>query len=257
MVAAATGVFATAGAVRDWIEAPWGVAYTVAGVYTLLQRLRIRLKTPRPRHTKADPQGPGGLEKGGLAERLAAAGLKAGQGSVWGDERRVGLRGQVGKVGAPRGVAVAQAVQIGWQYLYVAVALDPRTGRLWWTWQQNMKGEARARIWEVWAAEPAIDGGVWDGAGGHTGKGMQAVGAPQVVPPPYAPELNPVARFFRELRRALEGRVYPTLQAKPEALEPILEAWRADPERVKQVCGWRWIRKALKALPADIQVSQA
>ena len=97
------GVFATAGAVRDWIEAPWGVAYTVAGVYTLLQRLRIRLKTPRPRHTKADPQGPGGLEKGGLAERLAAAGLKAGQGIVWGDERRVGLRGQVGKVGPRAG----------------------------------------------------------------------------------------------------------------------------------------------------------
>ena len=65
MVAAATGVFATAGAVRDWIEAPWGVAYTVAGVYTLLQRLRIRLKTPRPRHTKADPQAQAAWKKGG------------------------------------------------------------------------------------------------------------------------------------------------------------------------------------------------
>ena len=32
--------------------------------------------------------------------------------------------------------------------------------------------------------------------------------APRVVQPPYAPELNPVARFFRELRRALEGRVH-------------------------------------------------
>ena len=46
----------------------------------------------------------------------------------------------------------------------------------------------------------AIDGWVWDGAGGHTGKEMQAVGALRVVQPPYAPELNPVERFFRELR---------------------------------------------------------
>ena len=62
--AAATGVFATA-AVRDWIEAQWGVAYTVAGVYTLLERLRIRLKGPRPRHTKADPQAREIWKKGG------------------------------------------------------------------------------------------------------------------------------------------------------------------------------------------------
>ena len=45
---------------------------------------------------------------------------------------------------------------------------------------------------------------------------MQAVDAPQVVQPPYAPELNPVERFFRELRRAIEGKVYPTLQAKQD-----------------------------------------
>lgn len=44
---------------------------------------------------------------------------------------RVGLRGQVRKVWAPRGMPVSQAVQIGWSYIYVAVALDPRTGRLW------------------------------------------------------------------------------------------------------------------------------
>ncbi len=147
-------------------------------------------------------------------------------------------------------MAVSQEVQIGWQYTYVAVALDPRTGRLWWTWQQNMQGAEMARIWKAWVAEPGIDGWVWDGAGGHTSEDMQAVDAPQVVQPPYAPELNPVERFFRELRRAVEGRVYPTLQAKQEALEPILEAWRANPARVRQLCGWDWIRKALTDLPA-------
>ena len=59
---------------------------------------------------------------------------------------RVGLRGQVRKVWAPRGVAVSQTVPIGWKHLYVAVALDPMTGRLWWAWQQNMKGGEMARI---------------------------------------------------------------------------------------------------------------
>ena len=150
-----------------------------------------------------------------------------------------------------------QAVQFSRQYTYVAVAIDPVTGRLWWAWQASMKGAEMARIWGAWAEEPALDGWVWDGAGGHQGEEMQAVAAPRVVQPPYAPELNPVERFFRELRRAIEGRVYPTLQAKQEALEPVLNAWQADPERVKRLCGWKWIRKALEDLSDTTPASPA
>ena len=84
---------------------------------------------------------------------------------------------------------------------------------------------------------------------------MQALAAPQVVQPSYAPELNPVERFFQELRRALGDRVYPTLEAKKAVLEPILRDWQVHPERVRQLCGWEWIREALTALPADTQVS--
>ena len=115
---------------------------------------------------------------------------------MWGDEMRVGLRGQVRKVWAPRGMAVSQEVPIGWSYLFVAVALDPRTGRLWWAWQKNMKGAEMVRIWGAWAEEPDIDGWVWDGAGGHRSTDMQAVDAPRVVQPSYAPELNPVERLL-------------------------------------------------------------
>ena len=50
-----TGVFAAAQLVRDWIEEQFGVTYTVGSLYTVPPRLGIRLKTPRPRYTKADP----------------------------------------------------------------------------------------------------------------------------------------------------------------------------------------------------------
>ena len=59
------GVFATAQAVRDWIEEQFGVAYTVGSLYTLLPRLGIRLKTPRPRHEKTDAQAQATWKKGG------------------------------------------------------------------------------------------------------------------------------------------------------------------------------------------------
>ena len=62
---AATGVFRTGQAVRDWIEERFGVAYTVAGVYTLMERLGLRLKVPRPQHPNAAPQAQAAWKKGG------------------------------------------------------------------------------------------------------------------------------------------------------------------------------------------------
>ena len=66
VAAAATGVFGTAQAVRDWIEERFGVAYTRGSMYTLLPRLGIRLKVSRPRHPKTDPQAQAAWKKGGL-----------------------------------------------------------------------------------------------------------------------------------------------------------------------------------------------
>ena len=168
---------------------------------------------------------------------------------------RLGLWNAVRKVWAQRGAEVSREVQISRVYAYMAVALDPMTGQLWWAWQANMKSEEMARIWSAWAEEPGIDGWVWDGAGGHKGADMQAIATPQVVQPSYAPELNPVERFFQELRRALGDRVYPTLEAKKAVLEPILRDWQANPARVRQLCGWEWIRDTLTALPADTKVA--
>lgn len=79
---------------------------------------------------------------------------------------------------------------------------------------------------------------------------MPAVDLPQVVPPPYVPELNPVARFFAEVRRAIEGRHYRTLREKQRAVTAVLRPWRDEPARIRQRCGWVWIRDALTALPA-------
>ncbi len=66
VVAAATqGAFPTAEAVRQWVQQQFGVTYTAGSIYTLLQRLRIRPKVPRPRHEKADPQAQTTWKKGG------------------------------------------------------------------------------------------------------------------------------------------------------------------------------------------------
>ena len=90
----------------------------VGSLYTLLPRLGIRLKTPRPRHPNADPQAQAAWKK----YRLAEAGLTAGQGVVGATSCAWGCRPGVPGLGAAGDGRVAQ---MGWKYTYVAVAIDP------------------------------------------------------------------------------------------------------------------------------------
>jgi len=65
----ATGRFRTAGEIRDWIRAQYGVTYTLGGVYSLLERLRCAPKVPRPVHAKADPEAQAAWKKGASSRR--------------------------------------------------------------------------------------------------------------------------------------------------------------------------------------------
>lgn len=56
MAEAARGIFHTAAEVQDWIMAQFGVNYGHFGIYSLLRRLRIHPKVPRPISTKTSPE---------------------------------------------------------------------------------------------------------------------------------------------------------------------------------------------------------
>ena len=161
------------------------------------------------------------------------------------DELRLGLRGQVRRVLAPRGVKVRQRVQLRYVWVYLLLAVDPRTGELRWAWLERL-GQAHLRpVLEAWG----LDCVVWDGAGAHRGKTLADLPTKRVLLPPYSPELNPAERVFEEIRRRVEGRCYASLQAKQDAVEHYLTALAADPARVQQLCGWDWCADGLAQLP--------
>ena len=94
-MAAVTGLFATVQAVRDWIEAQFGVVYTIGSLYILAaadggsgsRRYDFGTRKSIPRFKR--------LGNRGLEEHLVTVGLKAGQGIVCGNGRRLGLCGRV------------------------------------------------------------------------------------------------------------------------------------------------------------------
>ena len=56
--------FTSAKDAQAWIEKQCGVAYTEGGVYSLLRRLWIKKKVPRPQNAKVDPQAQQAFKKG-------------------------------------------------------------------------------------------------------------------------------------------------------------------------------------------------
>lgn len=173
-------------------------------------------------------------------------GVTEGQAVQFADELRLGLHGRTRRVLAPKGVKVVQRVQMEYAWCYLLLAVAPLSGKLHWAWITRMRQEELCPVLAQWE----LDCVVWDGAPSHKGKQVTELQMKRVPLPPYSPELNPAERIFEELRARLEGRVYDALEDKRAEAEAYLQELAADPERVKQLCGWHWIVDALHALPA-------
>jgi hypothetical protein len=156
---------------------------------------------------------------------------------------RLGLQGQVRRVLAPRGVKITQPLQREYKYEYLLLLVNPKTGKLRWSWIARMKQELIKPILQSWAVKLMI----WDGAGVHRGKDLADLPGKRIIQPAYSPELNPAERIFEEVRRFIEGKVYPDLAAKRHAAELFLTDLAADPKRVISLCFFGWIEQALCA----------
>jgi transposase len=146
-----------------------------------------------------------------------------------------------------RGVKIRQHLEQVYNWSYLALAVDGVMGKLWWQWIPNMKKASIQMVVETWQKE-GVAALVWDRAPSHRAQVVRAVGLPLIEQPAYSPELNPAERVFEELRRAVEGRVYGSIDKKIAAVEAALEDLAATPERVQSLAGWSWIRNSLNLL---------
>lgn len=168
-------------------------------------------------------------------------------GIAWGDEMRVGLIGQVRRVWAPRGVKVRQKVERRYEWAYLNLAVNGIEGKLYWSWTPNMRQEATVEVVKEWQEE-GIEVLIWDRAPSHRARQVKEIGVRLIEQPPYSPELNPSERVFEELRRVVEGKVYGDIEKKKAVIEREIRRLAADPERVRNLTGWAWIREAVNNL---------
>jgi transposase len=113
-----------------------------------------------------------------------------------------------------------------------------------------MKQGAVVEVVREWR-ERGIEVLIWDRAPSHRSRQVREVGVRLIEQPAYSPELNPSERVFEELRRRVEGRVYGDLEKKKAAIEEEIERLAADPERVRSLASWAWIREAVNNLSIE------
>ena len=88
---------------------------------------------------------------------------------------------------------------------------------------------------------------VIDGAGWHRSDGLKVPDNAYLRKlPPYAPELNPIAHVWDELReKFFHNRVFKSLDAMEDHLMAALKILEDSPNTVASVMSWPWIMGAL------------
>ena len=85
-----------------------------------------------------------------------------------------------------------------------------------------------------------------DNSGAHRAKALRW--PERVVPlflPSYCPELNPIERWWQELKTALSNTLYGTLEALRARLDAELATWNHGAERMASLTGYPYLIDAL------------
>lgn len=139
--------------------------------------------------------------------------------------------------------------RIGYEYVYLYAAINPHTGDLFSLLMPNMTkacfevylNHFDEHLKEIYADKTSLM--IVDGAGSHQADLIENRPRIDMVKlPPYCPELNPVERFFEELRKWMSNKVYDTIEQVEQDIEQVLAQYYNNPDKVKQLTLYPYIR---------------
>lgn len=121
-------------------------------------------------------------------------------------------------------------MKLGYQYCYLYAALQPFEGRLISLILPDMTKESfrvfmayfHQQTQQLYGTEKKVLL-ITDGAGAHQPDVVTGTNITLEKLPAACPELNPVERFFEELRKAMSNQVFETLEAVEDKLCEVLK----------------------------------
>lgn len=165
---------------------------------------------------------------------------------------RSGTRSQCKQKWTPKGQRPHCKLKLGYEYCYLYTAINPYKGTLFCLLLPDMTKESFALFNQhfctyldtVYAAgQRPVVLLVADGAGAHQKNICTACGIQLVTLPPASPELNPVERFFEELRKGLANHVFKNIEAVENHLAAILNKYYENPHLITQLTKYPYIEQ--------------
>jgi transposase len=145
----------------------------------------------------------------------------------------------------PAGHRPSGRLKIGYEYGYLYCALAPLTGDLFCLLLPSMEKvcfEKFVAEFEAYLTSQKPDDKaeatllILDGAGCHQENVLAEKSQLRIEKlPPACPELNPVERFFEELRKELANQVFEDIRAVEAKLEEVLKKYWEKPAIIKQL----------------------
>lgn len=144
-------------------------------------------------------------------------------------------------------------MKLGYAYCYLYAAINPYTGALFSLLLPDMTKESFSlftrhfsrylnQVYGAGSEERKKVLLIVDGAGAHQEKICAQHGFHLQKLPPASPELNPVERFFEELRKDLANHVFQTIAEVEDYLATILKKYYQNPTTISQLTQYPYIR---------------
>jgi transposase len=166
------------------------------------------------------------------------------------DEMRAGTRSQCSRRWTPKGHRPVCKVKLGYEFTYLYAAIAPALGTLMALLLPDMTKASFSLFLEYFQQQTkALHGThkvvlIADKAGAHQKSVCEQRGIAFERLPTGCPELNPVERFFEEVRKELKDHIFATIQEVEDYLCHILKKYFDYPQSLVQLCHYPYIRDA-------------
>jgi transposase len=139
-------------------------------------------------------------------------------------------------------------VKLGYEYTYLYCAIAPAIGSLIALLLPDMSKVCfeifieyfKTQTKQLHGHHPVVI--IMDKAGAHQKYLCEQGGLTMEHLPRGCPELNPVERFFEELRKELANHIFSTLKHVETFLSKILKMYWRNPKQIIQLCYYPYMR---------------
>ena len=158
---------------------------------------------------------------------------------------RFGTRTELGRRWMACTVRPKGEMLIGYEYGYLSVALNPRSGELFALILPDMRVESFQAFLDEFCrfvGDKTAVRLITDGAAAHRSTRLKVKESLLIEHlPAYSPELNPVERLFKELRQKLKNRVFESLQQVEAAVIEAVKPYFTNRSAVKKLTFYSWM----------------